>query len=51
MTLFYFTVVLPFGIVHTFFSDPLKIKRPSFEIPRRERHPVGETLEAAQRQF
>ena len=51
LTVFYFTMMLPFGIVLGLFKDPLRIKsRPSGSY-RVERKPVSETLADAKRQF
>lgn len=51
MSLFYFTVVLVFGVINTVINDPLHIKHLDFAGVRRERKPVGETLETSRRQF
>lgn len=51
MTLFYFTVLLAFGLSNTLIADPLRIKRPDFAAIRAQRRPVREALEAARRQF
>jgi hypothetical protein len=51
LTVFYFTMMLPFGVVFGLFKDPLRIKsRPSGSYWV-ERKPVSETLADAQRQF
>lgn len=51
MTLFYLTILLPFSLINTLTADPLKIKSTDLTHMRDERQPVGETLEAARRQF
>jgi len=49
MTIFYFTLAAPFGLVVTFFSDPLKLKR---RPPRWEPRPKEATdLERAREAF
>jgi hypothetical protein len=51
LTVFYYTAMLPFGIVFGLFKDPLRIKsrpRGSYWV---ERKPVAETLADARRQF
>jgi hypothetical protein len=51
LTVFYFTLMLPFGVVFGLLKDPLRIKsRPSGSYWV-ERKPVSETLTDAQRQF
>ena len=51
LTIFYFTVMLPFGVVFGLFKDPLRIKtRPSGSYWV-ERKPGASTLTEAQRQF
>lgn len=51
LTVFYFTVMLPFGLVFGLFKDPLKIKhRPSGSYWV-ERKPTAATLADAKRQF
>jgi len=51
LTVFYFTLMLPFGVVFGLLKDPLRIKsRPSGSYWV-ERKPVSETLADAQRQF
>ncbi len=49
-TLFYFTVLVPFGIASRIFSDPLNMKRSSPTTNWLDRVPVSEQLEAAKRQ-
>lgn len=51
MTVFYFTILLFFGLRFTLLADPLRIKKPDFGPARQPRRPVGESLEAARRQF
>lgn len=46
-TLFYFTVMIPFGIGVRLFSDPLAIKGSAAWL---QREPVGRSLEEARRQ-
>ena len=51
LTIFYFTVVAPFGLVRTFLADPLRIKPTSQSrawLPRRMR---DLTLDDARRQY
>ncbi len=48
VTLFYFTILVPFGLASRLFSDPLHLK--ATEAAWVERTPVPEALEAAQRQ-
>jgi hypothetical protein len=52
LTIFYFTILLPFGIGVTWFSDPLEVRRSA---PRgwhaRPPEAHGTTLEDARRQF
>jgi hypothetical protein len=51
LTVFYFTVMVPFGLVFGLMKDPLRIKhRPSGSYWV-ERKPVSEALADAQRQF
>ena len=51
LTIFYFTLMLPFGVVFGLFKDPLRIKsRPSGSYWL-ERKPASETLADAKRQF
>ncbi len=51
VTLFYFTILVPFGIGSRLFSDPLRIRREENRRPVwLERHAVGSTLEEAQEQ-
>lgn len=51
MMLVYVTVIPIFGIANTYFADPLRIKKPTFDGVRLERRPVGETLEDARKQY
>ena len=49
MTLFYFTVALPFGLAARFISDPLRLKSAT---PRwLERKRAGQALDDARRMF
>jgi hypothetical protein len=51
VTLFYFTVLVPFGVSSRLFSDPLRIRREENRRPIwLERAPVGSTLEEAREQ-
>jgi hypothetical protein len=49
-TLFYFTVLVPFGLGSRVLSDPLSIRRNSTTTSWLDRPPVSEELEAAKRQ-
>jgi hypothetical protein len=52
LTVFYFTILLPFGIAVTWFSDPLEVRRgvkPGWRARPAETHRA--TLEDARRQF
>lgn len=49
-SLFYFTVLVPFGLGSRIFSDPLSIRRISPTTAWLDRPPVSEELEAAKRQ-
>jgi len=51
LTVFYFTVMLPFGIVFGLMKDPLRIKQRPTGSYWMERKPTSETLADAQRQF
>ena len=51
LTLFYFTVVVPFGLVRTYLSDPLRLKRASQPRTWLERRTRDLTLDDARRQF
>lgn len=46
-TLFYFTIIVPFGLISRFSSDPLQIKSKAQWL---EREAVPNDLEAAKRQ-
>jgi hypothetical protein len=48
--LFYFTILVPFGIASRLLSDPLNIKRTASSTAWLERHPASREIEAAQRQ-
>jgi hypothetical protein len=51
MTLFYFTLLLPFGVIVTLFSDPLD-KKDTRKSPVWHARTTGDrTLEEARRQF
>jgi hypothetical protein len=51
MTLFYFTLLLPFGVIVTLFSDPLDRKRTNQPPAWHARTTGDRTLEEARRQF
>ncbi len=51
MTVFYFTLLLPFGLIVTLFGDPLDLKHKS-KTPAWSARTTGDrNLEEAQRQF
>jgi hypothetical protein len=47
-TLFYFTVLVPFGLIARFTGDPLRLRRPDQAWIARD--PVDQRLEGAKRQ-
>ncbi len=49
-SLFYFTILVPFGLASRIFSDPLGIKRTSTTTSWLDRPAIAEELEAAKRQ-
>ncbi len=51
MTLFYFTILLPFGVIVTLFSDPLDRKHQDKQPAWQARTTGDRTLEEARRQF
>lgn len=51
LTVFYFTVMLPFGVVFGLFKDPLRIKQRPSGSYWVERKPSSGTLADAKRQF
>jgi len=51
MTLFYFTILLPFGLIITLFSDPLDYKHKNKPPAWHARTTGDRTLEDARRQF
>lgn len=51
LTIFYFTIMLPFGVVFGLLKDPLQIKRKPQGTYWLERKPSVTTLESARRQF
>jgi hypothetical protein len=51
LTVFYFTLMVPFGVVFGLLKDPLRIKSRPSGTYWVERKPVSETLADAQRQF
>ncbi len=51
MTVFYFTLLLPFGVIMTLFGDPLDMKH-KHKAPAWQARTTGDrTLEEARRQF
>ena len=48
--LFYYTILVPFGIASRLFSDPLNIRRDGSATAWLERPPIPTEIEAAQRQ-
>lgn len=51
LTVFYFTLMLPFGLVFGLLKDPLRIKQRPHGSYWVERKPVSDKLADAQRQF
>jgi hypothetical protein len=51
LTVFYFTVALPFGLLVRIASDPLRVRRPPSPSGWMNRPPQKTDLPAAQRQF
>ena len=51
MTVFYFTLLLPFGLIVTLFGDPLDMKHKDKTPTWRARTTGDRTMEEAQRQF
>jgi hypothetical protein len=51
MTIFYFTILLPFGVIVTLFSDPLDRKQTNKPPAWHSRTTGDRTLEEARRQF
>lgn len=49
-TLFYFTIVAPFGLISRLSSDPLRLTAPQQGSEWLERDPVHTEIEAAKRQ-
>ena len=47
-TLFYFTILVPFGLLSTLFMDPLRRRQP--EVSWHSREPVPSDLESAREQ-
>ncbi len=47
LTLFYFTIALPFGLGSRLFSDPMKLKQP---IAWHNRAPIPNSIESAREQ-
>jgi hypothetical protein len=48
--LFYFSILVPFGVASRMFSDPLNIRRDTSSSAWLERPPASAEIEAAQRQ-
>lgn len=51
LTIFYFTVVAPFGLARTYLADPLRLKRANQTQGWLTRQPADLTLHGARRQF
>jgi len=51
LTVFYFTVFVPFGLGVTLLSDPLRMRRPSYQHLWLSRPTGGRSIEDARRQF
>lgn len=51
LTVFYFTVVLPIGILVRLFADPLRMRKPPIQTAWTTRPSQEINLEAAKRQF
>lgn len=51
LTLFYFTILVPFGIIVRLFTDPLHIKSKKITTGWTKHEPVSAELSDAQRQF
>jgi hypothetical protein len=51
MTIFYFTLLLPFGVLVTLLSDPLDMRRKAKAPAWLSRTTGDQTLEEAQKQF
>lgn len=51
LTVFYFTVMVPFGVVFGLIKDPLRIKHRPSGTYWQERKPAADTLMTARRQF
>lgn len=51
MTLFYFTILLPFGVAVTLFSDPLDLRHKDKPPAWQARTTGDRTLDEARRQF
>jgi hypothetical protein len=51
LTVFYFTILLPFGLIVTLFSDPLHLKRNAQQALWLARQTGDQTLDEARRQF
>ncbi len=49
-TVFYFTILVPFGIGSVLLSDPLHRKPANMKPTWLERHPVGNDIDSAMRQ-
>ena len=51
LTVFYFTILLPFGLIVTLFSDPLHLRRVAGQPLWSARSTGDQTLDDARRQF
>ena len=51
LTVFYFTVFVPFGLITRLFLDPLHVRRGSVKSGLNPRQTLDTDLEAARRQF
>jgi hypothetical protein len=51
LLLVYFTIVAPFGIINSFFRDPLHLKKPTGDSFWFTRTPPEEKIEDARRQY
>jgi hypothetical protein len=51
LTVFYFTVFVPFGLITRLFLDPLQVRRGSVKSGLNPRQTLDTDLDAARRQF
>jgi hypothetical protein len=51
LTIFYFTILLPFGLAVRLFSDPLKLRRDGIRPAWLTRETGDQTIEQVRRQF